>query len=681
MADTAPSYIITAPDGRRYKVTGQGTPEAALEALKKAMGGQMPPADPAPAETPLSRFRAKYPQYDGIADADLAAALHGKFYADLPVDDFTARIGMTDDEKVQFAVAVAKAKRARAEKDGADMAARLEAAKAGTLRADPTSLTRAAQADAQAEAGMAEAGAPGAASDMVQAFGAGILRGAAGLADLPGAAMNAAGGAMVSGMERAGLIGPDLASGARASFAALPMGTGSTARDGVALLSGGYSEFQGETTPGRYAGTVGEFVPGAVAAGGGTAGNLMRYAALPGIASEAAGQATEGSALEPWARAAAAVVAPLAANAAQRGVQKLVSPYGGADPARLKAARYLEGQGVPVSAGQKVGSETLRRQEGFTDAGQDLIRRQQEAFTAAAMKSAGSTHRLATPEAMADTARQIGGMFDRALSGVKVQPGSALTSRLRAAEAAYRWRTPASGRVPVLSEILAKVKNAAKARQPIDGRDVAAWRSALGRLSTNPDAGTREAAVRGIEALDAATAGAMRGAGRAADARTLAQARTYWRNFLAVQKAVSGAGEAAASGIVTPSALRGAVSGQGRAAYAQGKRGDLGELARAGERILKPLPTSGTAENLRALMTTQGPVAALGAFIGGTASGGAGAALGAIAGAAAPGIIRGAKMTGPGQAYLANQIAGPARNLLDPGFFSVPVNALGGLGD
>jgi len=154
---------------------------------------------------------------------------------------------------------------------------------------------------------------------------------------------------------------------------------------------------------------------------------------------------------------------------------------------------------------------------------------------------------------------------------------------------------------------------------------------------------------------------------------------TYWRNFLAVQRAVSGAGEAAASGIVTPSALRGAVATQGRAAYAQGRRGSIGVLARAGERILKPLPTSGTAENLRALMATGTPAAALGAYMGNALGGGPGAALGAMVGSAVPGVARALKMTGPGQAYMANQLAGTARNILDPAYLAVPMNALGGL--
>jgi len=63
-----------------------------------------------------------------------------------------------------------------------------------------------------------------------------------------------------------------------------------------------------QTTAGKYARTVGQFAPGAIAGPGGFARRVVTQAILPGIASEAAGQATEGSAAEPYARAGAALL-------------------------------------------------------------------------------------------------------------------------------------------------------------------------------------------------------------------------------------------------------------------------------------------------------------------------------------------------------------------------------------
>jgi hypothetical protein len=43
----------------------------------------------------LKDFRAQYPQYDSIPDADLAKRLHDRYYSDIPFDEFSARIGLT----------------------------------------------------------------------------------------------------------------------------------------------------------------------------------------------------------------------------------------------------------------------------------------------------------------------------------------------------------------------------------------------------------------------------------------------------------------------------------------------------------------------------------------------------------------------------------------------------------
>ena len=61
--------------------------------------------------------------------------------------------------------------------------------------------------------------------------------------------------------------------------------------------------YKPQTTAGEYSRTVGQFVPGA-ALGPGSLGRKVASAIVPGIASEAAGQFTKGSPIEPYARAA-----------------------------------------------------------------------------------------------------------------------------------------------------------------------------------------------------------------------------------------------------------------------------------------------------------------------------------------------------------------------------------------
>jgi hypothetical protein len=42
----------------------------------------------------MAEVRQKYPQYDDMSDTDLASALHKKFYSDMPVEEFNAKIGL-----------------------------------------------------------------------------------------------------------------------------------------------------------------------------------------------------------------------------------------------------------------------------------------------------------------------------------------------------------------------------------------------------------------------------------------------------------------------------------------------------------------------------------------------------------------------------------------------------------
>jgi hypothetical protein len=63
--------------------------------------------------------------------------------------------------------------------------------------------------------------------------------------------------------------------------------------------------YQPQTTAGKYAETIASFAPGAVG-GGGLAAKLARVA-IPGAASETAGQFTTGTPLEPYARTGAAL--------------------------------------------------------------------------------------------------------------------------------------------------------------------------------------------------------------------------------------------------------------------------------------------------------------------------------------------------------------------------------------
>ncbi len=197
-----------------------------------------------------------------------------------------------------------------------DVRARWDAARAGTLEASPESLARHEAANAAgAEAYPPGRGLMDQVTDALGAGAAGVSRGITGMMDMPGAALDAGARSGAWAAEKLGLASPAEADNARAVIDQVGevsrLGDGTANRDAMAQATGGASEFRGDTTLGKYAGTVGEFLPGSFGGGGGMLRNALTYGVIPGIASEGAGQLTEGTPLEPWAR----VLAPMLASA------------------------------------------------------------------------------------------------------------------------------------------------------------------------------------------------------------------------------------------------------------------------------------------------------------------------------------------------------------------------------
>jgi hypothetical protein len=92
--------------------------------------------------------------------------------------------------------------------------------------------------------------------------------------------------------------------------------------------------YKPKTRAGEYAQTVGEFIPGALAGPGGMVRNAAAFGAIPAVASEAAGGATRGTPLEPYARGAAAL--------ASGGVAGVVTAPGNAAGTVSRAAQGLD---------------------------------------------------------------------------------------------------------------------------------------------------------------------------------------------------------------------------------------------------------------------------------------------------------------------------------------------------
>jgi len=211
---------------------------------------------------------------------------------------------------------------------------------------------------------------------------------------------------------------------------------------------------------------------------------------------------------------------------------------------------------------------------------------------------------------------------------------------------------PPSQRAPFVEKIGGDIIDALRGGRPMAGDVYQSISSQLARAArgagNNPELRTALYGMR--DALDGAMERSIASV-NPTDAGLWREARNQYRNLLTIERAATGAGENAALGLISPSALRNAtVSTQGRRSYARGS-GDFAELARAGEALMKPLPDSGTASRtaVRALGTS---VPAVVGALAGTGAGPAGTLAGMAAGAAIPKVAGALMMTGPVQNYL-----------------------------
>ncbi len=356
--------------------------------------------------------------------------------------------------------------------------------------------------------------------------------------------------------------------------------------------------YKPQTTLGKYAQSIGEMVPAtAIGPGGAIMKGLSAIGA--GTGSEAAGQLYEGSAAEPYARVAGAVAGGLSPIALTRAVTPLPT-----SPARQRLVDLLQGEGVTsMTAGQVTGNKRLKALEDAAGnspmAGsrhENIIRQGQEQFTEAALRRAG-TGPMATPEVLAQNQRRLGDQFNDLSARNNLTPDNQFVTDLVGAARDYRVAPPSQQRAIVqgyVDDIVGHVNAGA-----MPGPQYQEMRS---RMSRQADAlrmsdPTLSNALRDMRnALDN---GMERSIPVGPDKGLWGQTRREYGAQKVIEKAASRAGEDTAEGIIVPANLRNAVAAENRGAYARGQ-GDFSELSRAGASVLKPLPSSGTAERTNA---------------------------------------------------------------------------------
>ncbi len=491
------------------------------------------------------------------------------------------------------------------------------------------------------------------AADVAKSAGIGLVQGGIGLATLPG---------NLEALARTGINAAAGVAGAR------PPVSGETFLPTYSDWKGKVEQHTGQfykpqSTLGEYARTAGEFAPLAVG-GVASAANRLARVALPAGVSETAGQFTEGKALEPWARAAGALVGARAPNTAARAITP--AP---ANPARQNAIQTLEKEGVTaLTAGQRTGSERLRWIEDATamvpgGAGRATALQQQaaEQFTRAALRRAGVHADRATPDVMDTAFQNIGREYANFAGATDIVGHQVATRRFNTIANDYIGNSSAAMRIDRVPQLAAELGGRLGPGPGITGRQYNVYRSELARFQREQRENPQAANAIGdmIAALDNAMLRSAAPAQRPGIRAALQDRNRRYRNLLAIEDAVAyapGTGAyASAPGILTPNALKNAIRKNDKKGYTR-NRNDMAPLARAGVEVITPLRSSGTAERSFAQGMVGAP-AAIGTGIGGMLS--AGDPLTMLAGALAPAAVRAATargiMSGPAQRYFANQ--------------------------
>lgn len=488
-------------------------------------------------------------------------------------------------------------------------------------------------------------------SDVAKSAGVGLAQGVLGLTSLPGnlealgrAGINA--GAGLLGYQE-NVVDPETV---------IPdYGDYKTAVEGV---TGKF--YEPKTVAGQYARTVGEFAPAAV---GGPAGMLNRAARVvaPAVASETAGQLAEGTGYEGVARA----VGGLAGGFVPGAGMPRVKPRKAADPLRRRAVETLEKEGVTaISAGQKTGSETIRGLEDAANSipfsgqkARKLDTKAAEQFTGAVLKrvlrpqvakdlkARGINPSRASEEVMDAIVKDFGARYQALAPKLSIVPDPALLNKIAARGDQYR-RGAQAGQV---REGIADLASDLAKKGPLTGKDAATYLSNLKESARNMpgDWDAKNALMDMIGDIQENIFAQARSRGGAqAEAALRKEFKTLnknYRNFISVEDAVfKSAADQAAKGVITPAKLRQAVKSQGKRQMVTGKN-DFSKLSRAGNEVLTPLKSSGTAERSQYLNVLNNPFSlggsTTGAALGTAVAGVPGMVVGGLAGMSAPGLI------------------------------------------
>jgi hypothetical protein len=402
---------------------------------------------------------------------------------------------------------------------------------------------------------------------------------------------------------------------------------------------------------------VGEFLPNIIGGPGGLAKRAITQVAAPAIGAEAGRHATEGTAAEPYGELVGTLLGGAAPVAAEGRIRP--SPI---DPDRQRLVDVLtqEGVGEHLTAGQRTGSRRVEYLE--TELGGETYARrlaaQDEAATRAVLRRLGENADRATPPILNRARARIGGEFDRLAASTVVPMDAQLQNDLLTTITNFQAM---GGVAPGPEDTMNLIADlAAQNGGVLRGDAYQTIRSRLGEWSAEAPPEVRQAAIRMQGNLDDAVQRNMPpGSPRLEEFRT---ARQQWRNYLVVKDVMSKGGGDIGQGRIPLERLRTSMESISPDSYSLG-RGELSDLAHAGETLMRQPNNSGTAARQAARGMPAAAVSGIGAgttafLTGDYGLAGLAGGVGALGTMAAPAIYGRAAMTRPVQNWLGSQQPG-----------------------
>ena len=344
-------------------------------------------------------------------------------------------------------------------------------------------------------------------------------------------------------------------------------------------------------------------------------------------------------------------------------------------PERQRLVETLDTEGVPLTAGERTGSKPLMKTEqmlgqtpGSAGGIASDVEQQQRAVNSAVASRAGLNSDTLTHDVLNTHLDNLGNEIGQLAANNNMQIPAPFVQQLGQVRQGLRYlKTEAAQEIGARIDQLRDMITV----DPATGNPILAGPHYQNLMSDLREAitGSQGAARGSMIQLRDMLRQQMEASMNPGDAARWRELNRYYANGKVIQDAMGAAGAGAAEGNISLLQLRGAINRSlGSDAYARGY-GDLNDLARAGQSVLRRPPDSGSPQGILINKLLAGSsVVGAGGGVGVGSAFGLGPAESAMIGATVPMVtpwaigtaIRG-RIPGtnysPGQAYLTNQLA------------------------